>query len=44
MDSSTNNCESLNAYKLCKESGTLDFWDEPEEDIYTFEDGEPIDG
>jgi len=23
-------------------SGTLDFWDDPREDIYTVEDGEPL--
>ena len=24
------------------QSSTFDFWDDPGEDIYTFEDGEPI--
>jgi len=32
----------LNPYQLCRDSGTLDFWDDPTEDIYTFEDGEDI--
>ena len=27
--------------KLIEQSGTLDFWDRPEEDIYTLDDGEP---
>ncbi len=27
-------------YDCCRLSGTLDFWDNPGEDIYTFEDGE----
>jgi hypothetical protein len=43
MDTSTNNYDGLMAYRLCRSSGTLDFWDDPAEDIYTFEDGEPID-
>ncbi len=28
--------------KLVEESGVLDFWDRPEEDGYTDNDGEPI--
>jgi len=48
IDTSTNNYIEdinpvLNPYQLCRDSGTLDFWDDPEEDIYTFEDGEPVD-
>jgi len=48
MDTSTNiYIEDINPvlspYQLCRDSGTLDFWDDPTEDIYTFEDGEPID-
>ena len=44
IDNSTNdnNYKPLSVYELCKESGTLDFWDDPNEDIYTFEDGEPV--
>jgi hypothetical protein len=48
MDTSTNNyiediSPVLSSYQLCRSSGTLDFWDDSSEDIYTFEDGEPID-
>ncbi len=28
--------------RLVELSGTLDFWDRPEEDVYSLEDGEPI--
>jgi len=28
--------------KLLESSGTLSFWNEPEEDVYTHDDGEPI--
>jgi hypothetical protein len=47
MDTSTNiNIEDespdLNPFESCRSNGTLDFWDDPEEDIYTFEDGEDI--
>jgi len=29
-------------YECCRASGVLSFWDDPKEDIYTFEDGQPI--
>jgi len=29
-------------YDCCRDSGVLSFWDDPTEDIYTFEDGQPI--
>ncbi|MCK4816417.1 hypothetical protein KA005_11675 [bacterium] len=29
-------------YEFCRFSGVLSFWDNPEEDIYSFEDGQPI--
>lgn len=29
-------------YECCRASGVLSFWDNPEEDPYTFEDGQPI--
>lgn len=29
-------------YEFCRSSGVLSFWDDPSEDIYTFEDGQPI--
>ena len=28
--------------RIVEVSGTLDFWDRPEEDIYSPEDGEPV--
>ena len=28
--------------RIVEVSGTLDFWDRPEEDIYSLEDGEPV--
>ncbi len=28
--------------RLVETSGTLDFWEDPGEDIYTLEDGEPL--
>ncbi len=28
--------------KLIEASGSLDFWDRDEEDIYTLEDGDPV--
>ena len=28
--------------RIVEASGTLDFWDRPEEDIYSLEDGEPV--
>lgn len=30
------------AMRLVEFSGSLDFWDRPEEDIYTLDDGRPI--
>lgn len=30
------------AMRLVQESGTLDFWNEPGEDIYTLDDGEAV--
>ena len=29
-------------YECARSSGVLDFWDEEGEDIYTFEDGQPV--
>jgi hypothetical protein len=29
-------------YECCRSSGILSFWDEPDEDLYTFEDGQPL--
>lgn len=29
-------------YECCRSSGILSFWDDPEEDIYTLEDGQPV--
>ena len=34
--------EDLSPYLCCRDSGTLDFWDDPGEDVYTLEDGQPI--
>ena len=34
--------EEFNSYELIAGSGGLAFWDEPEEDIYSFEDGEEL--
>jgi hypothetical protein len=31
-------------YEMTRNSGCLRFWDEPEEDLYTFDDGEGIRG
>lgn len=28
--------------RIVEVSGTLDFWDKPEEDIYSVDDGEPV--
>jgi hypothetical protein len=28
--------------RIIEISGTLDFWDDPSEDIYSLEDGEPL--
>jgi len=32
----------ITAYELMSSSGGISFWDAPEEDIYTFEDGEAL--
>lgn len=29
-------------YECTRSSGVLDFWDDPSEDIYSFEDGQPV--
>ena len=29
-------------FDYCRSSGVLSFWDDPEEDIYDFQDGEPV--
>lgn len=29
-------------YQACRSSGVLSFWDDPREDIYSFEDGQPV--
>ena len=29
-------------YECCRSSGVLSFWDNPDEDLYTFEDGQPV--
>lgn len=42
MTTDTNSVDENIYYKMCESSGTLDFWDEPGEDIYTNEDGKPI--
>jgi len=34
--------EEIDAYEFMRSSGSLSFWDEPEEDIYSFEDGEGV--
>ncbi len=34
--------EEIGPYELMCGSGALAFWDEPEEDIYSFEDGEAL--
>lgn len=28
--------------RIVEASGSLDFWDDPREDIYTLEDGDPV--
>jgi len=33
--------EELNPYECARSSGILAFWDSEEEDIYSFDDGEP---
>ena len=30
------------SYEMCRDSGALDFWDDPQEDIYTFADGREL--
>ena len=32
----------LSPYEYMRLSGILAFWNEPEEDIYTFDDGQPV--
>ena len=34
--------DDLSPYIYCRDSGALDFWDEPGEDIYTLEDGQSL--
>lgn len=34
--------EVVSGYEFARDSGALAFWDEPDEDIYTFEDGSDI--
>jgi hypothetical protein len=34
--------DELSPYECARSSGTLNFWDDPEEDIYTLEDGQPL--
>lgn len=29
-------------YECCRASGVLNFWDDESEDVYTFEDGQPV--
>ena len=29
-------------FDYCRSSGVLSFWDDPKEDIYDFQDGEPV--
>ncbi|MCK5269308.1 MAG: hypothetical protein KAJ46_00930 [Sedimentisphaerales bacterium] len=29
-------------YNVCRSSGALSFWDDPSEDIYSFDDGNPV--
>ena len=29
-------------YNACRSSGALSFWDDPSEDIYSFDDGNPV--
>jgi hypothetical protein len=33
---------SLGCYEAARDSGVLGFWDDPEEDVYTMDDGEPV--
>jgi hypothetical protein len=33
---------SCSGYDYMRDSGSLSFWDDPDEDMYTFEDGEPL--
>jgi hypothetical protein len=32
----------LNPFECSRESGVLDFWADPSEDVYTSEDGQPL--
>jgi hypothetical protein len=32
----------INPYDCCRSSGVLSFWDDPQEDIYSFDDGQPV--
>ncbi|MBU1260222.1 MAG: hypothetical protein KJ757_08260 [Planctomycetes bacterium] len=32
----------LTPYECCRLSGALSFWDNPKEDIYSFDDGQPL--
>lgn len=34
--------KEISPYEIMCGSGALDLWDEPEEDIYSFEDGEAV--
>lgn len=33
---------ALQRIKIVEASGTLDFWDDPKEDVYTHDDGHPV--
>jgi len=48
-DSSTSSVKALetpqvelNPFECCRESGILDFWNDPNEDVYTSDDGQPL--
>lgn len=32
----------VRCYEVARDSGALSFWDEPEEDVYGTDDGEPV--
>ena len=32
----------IDPYDCCRSSEVLSFWDDPKEDVYTFEDGYPV--
>jgi hypothetical protein len=36
------NEDEFSSYECSRFSGSLSFWDNPEEDIYTLEDGQPL--